>query len=510
MAPANSDDNTKPPYDPILVSIAQYVYHYEITSAHAMAVARLALLDALGCAMETITSGECAPLIGPVVKNCTTHNGFRLPGTAYELDPVKGAFDLGILIRYLDHNDGFTGAEWGHPSGMFPFHVFWLHVTLRSVSDNIGAILAVADYLSRNPSEASSSAPPLTLDTIFIAIIKAYEIQGCLQLANTFNAVGLDHVILVKVASTAISSWLLGLSESQAVDAISQAWIDGHPLRIYRHAPNAGPRKGWAGGDACMRAVHLALLTRAGQTGTPSALSTPRWGFCDALFRGKGIMLAREFASWVIENIFFKIVPAEGHALSAIEAMLMIRRHLIAKGADLVEEIIKINVRTHAGVCLIINKSGLLHNMADRDHCMQYILAVTLLKGDSPEYADYRDDSVWAVDQRVSDLRAKIELFEDKKFSDDYVNPDKRSMASALKVKLKDGSETEEVIVEYPLGNPRNSGTTEAVRIKIEKNLGLMFAHEEVAEILNAVQHRGNMSVRGFVDLLWKGGGETS
>lgn len=467
-------------------------------------MARLALLDAIGCALETITSGECASLVGPVVKNCTVRDGFRLPGTPYELDPAKGAFDLAILIRYLDHNDGFTGAEWGHPSGIllytYPSHIYILIYT----SDNIGAIVAVADYLSRNPSEASSSAPQLTLDTIFIAIIKAYEIQGCLQLANAFNAVGLDHVILVKVASTAVSSWLLGLSESQAIDAISQAWIDGHPLRIYRQAPNVGPRKGWAGGDACMRAVHLTLLTRAGQTGISNALSAPRWGFSDVLFRGKGVILPRELGNWVIENIFFKIVPAEGHALSAIEAMLMLRRHLVAKGTDLVKDVEQINVRTHAGACLIINKSGLLHNAADRDHCMQYMLAVTFLKGDAPEYADYLDDSPWAVDQRVSDLRAKIRLFEDSKFSHDYIS-EKRSMASALKIKFRDGSETEEVLVEYPLGNPRNSGTAEAVRTKVEKNLALMFNHEEVLHILNAVHFRDS-PFRSFMDLLWKGG----
>ena len=336
-------------------------------------------------------------------------------------------------------------------------------------------------------------------------MIKAYEIQGCLQLANAFNAVGLDHVILVKVASTAISSWLFGLSEAQAIDAISQAWIDGHPLRVYRHAPNAGPRKGWAGGDACMRAIHLVLLTRAGQTGTPSALSTPRWGFCDALFRGKDITLIRQFETWVMHNILFKIIPAEGHALSAIEAMLIVRRRLLAQGADLVKDIEKIDVRTHAGACLIINKSGQLHNAADRDHCMQYMLAVTLLKGEALEYAGYHDQSAWAQDQRVSDIRARIELFEDKQFSLDYIDQDKRSMASALSVKLTDGGRIEEVVVEYPVGNPRNPGTTEAVRRKIEKNLGLLFDKKAVENIVNRVQSCDHMPVRDFVDLLWKG-----
>ena len=345
----------------------------------------------------------------------------------------------------------------------------------------------------------------MTLETIIIAIIKSYEVQGCLQLANAFNAVGLDHVILVKVASTAVASWLLGLSQSQATDAISHAWIDGHPLRIYRHAPNTGPRKGWAGGDACMRAVQLAYLTRAGQTGVSGALSTPRWGFCDTFFQGKKIKLEREFGSWVIQNIFFKIVAAEGHALSAIQAILELRQHLISKGTDLVEDIIEITVRTHRGACLIINKSGELHNAADRDHCMQYMLAVTLLKGGFVEFADYRDDSPWAVNPSVSDLRAKIKLVEELQYSKDYLDQDKRSMTSAVGVKHRHSNKIDEVVVEYPLGNVKNPNTVEAVRTKIEENLGLMFDSLGVSKIWDAVQFHNDIAIRDFVDLLWKG-----
>ena len=312
-------------------------------------------------------------------------------------------------------------------------------------------------------------------------------------------------MILVKVASVAVVSWLLGLSESQARDAISQAWMDGHPLRVYRHAPNAGPRKGWAGGDACMRAVRLALLIRAGQPGAPNVLTAPRWGFYDSLFRGERFVLPREYGTWAIEHMFFKIVPAEGHALSAIEAMLTLRPQLIAKGVDFENDIVKIRVRTHAGACLIINKSGELHNAADRDHCMQYMLAVTLLKGELLDSADYNDKSPWASDARVTKLREKMELAEDKQFTIDYHDSDKRSMASGLTVQLIDGSETDEVVVEYPLGNPKSKGTVDAVRAKISRNLGLMFEREEVEKIVDIVQRNDDVPVREFVELLWKG-----
>ena len=371
--------------------------------------------------------------------------------------------------------------------------------------DNIGAILATADWLDRNPLERSASGPFLTLHTILIATIKAYEIQGCLQLLNAFNAVGLDHVILVKVASTAVVSWLLGLTESQALHAISQAWMDGHPLRVYRHAPNAGPRKGWAGGDACMRAVHLALLTRAGQPGAPTVLSVKRWGFNDSLFRGNQVVLARTLGSWVMENIFFKIVPAEGHALSAIEAMLILRSQLIEERRSLEEDILKIKVRTHAGACLIINKSGELHNAADRDHCIQYMLAVVLLKGELLEYADYEDDCQWATDPRIKALRAKIELTEDPQFTTDYHDPEKRSMSSGLTLELIDGTQLGETIVEYPLGNLKTKGTIEGLRAKLYRNLDLVFERSLSERIETAVQCEDDMPVKDFMDLLWKG-----
>lgn len=345
----------------------------------------------------------------------------------------------------------------------------------------------------------------MTVHTILVAIIKVYEIQGCFQISNAFIAVGLDHVILVKVASTAVVSWLLGLNESQAVNAISQACLDGHPLRVYRHGNNTGPRKGWAGGDACMRAVQLALFTRSGQPGALIVLTTPRWGFYDAVFRGTKFLLPQPFGTWVIETTLFKTSPAEAHALSAIEAALIIRRELPVQATDLEKCIRKIKVRTHAAACLIIDKSGLLRNAADRDHCMQYMLAVTFLKGDAPEYVDYSDTSPWATDPRVTSLREKIEILEDEQYTQDYHCLEKRSMASALVVQLDDRHETEEVSVEYPLGSAKHPGTFQAVRAKINKNLRLLL-HDSVAEqLVRTVSSSNDTPVQDIVDMMWKG-----
>lgn len=362
----------------------------------------------------------------------------------------------------------------------------------------------MADWLSRNPGERRPDAAPLTINTVLIAMIKAYEIQGCFQQLNAFNAVGLDHVILVKVASTAVVSWLLGVGEAEALNAVSQAWMDGHPLRAYRHAPNAGPRKGWAGGDACMRAVHLALLSRNGQPGAPTVLSAKRWGFYDSLFRGVEFKIPRKFGSWVMENIFFKIVPAEGHALAAIEAALLLRPELTRRGNSWHEDIEKIRIRTHAGACLIINKSGELHNAADRDHCMQYMIAVVMLKGQLLEYGDYADESPWATDSKVHDIRAKCELVEDAQFTEDYHDSSKRSMASGVTVCLKNGTEVGEVVVEYPLGNPKQAGTAQAVRAKSKKNLNLILEESTSQKVIDSIQKEDDMAVRDFVDMFVK------
>ncbi|KAL8788893.1 MAG: hypothetical protein Q9213_001416 [Squamulea squamosa] len=493
------------PTDHVLTDIARYVYHYEIESSFALARARTALLDALGCAMETLSSGECPAFIGPFVQGCTTRCGFRLPGTAFELDPVKGAFDMAVLIRYLDHNDAFTGEEWGHPSGTAGSESSFASSS-NIAADNIGSILAVADWLSRNPAETSDVTPPLTIQTVLIALVKAYEIQGCFQILNAFNSVGLDHVILVKVASTAVVSWLLGLSESQAVHAISQAWMDGHPLRVYRHGQNTGPRKGWAGGDACMRAVQLALLTRSGQPGALTVLSAPRWGFKDAIFQGREFNFPRSFNSWVVENTIFKLTPVEAHALTAMEAMLKLRRILNEQAVELKDNISKIRVRTHAAACLIIDKSGPLNNAADRDHCMQYILAVTLLKGAQPDSCDFSDASPWAIDPRVEYLCKKIEIVESEQYTRDYLDEGKRSLASAVSVIFENGNRTEEVAIEHPLGSPKHPGTIGAVEAKIHRNLGLVFSRDKVEQIIAAVARKAETTmVHDFVDMLWRG-----
>ena len=472
-------------YDKILVDIADYVFHYKIDSSRAWQHARLALLDSLGCAVETLClSPECLKLIGPIVPGTIVPDGFRLIGTPYQLDPVKGAFDLGTLIRYLDHNDAYPGAEWGHPS------------------DNLGALISTMDWLSRTCASTLSAhvGPPLTLQTLLTAQIKAYEIQGCFQIRNAFNKVGLDHTVLVKVASAALVAWILGLSETQTLATLSQAWQDGHPLRTFRQAPNTGPRKGWAAGDACMRAVHLALLTRAGQPGAPAVLTTPRWGFYEALFRGKEFVLPRPYGTWVMESIFFKLVVAEGHGISAIEAALQLAVAMRDKQLRVEQDIKSVVIRTHGAACTIINKTGPLHNAADRDHCMQYMVAVVLLKGALIEAVDYTDDSAWPTDERVQHLRAKMEIIEDEQFTADYHDQKVRSASSGVTITLQDGSKLDEVVVQYPAGHPYRSDTVSKVQEKFRHNMRLMFEEERAETVFEAVEN-DEMPVHMFVDL---------
>ena len=373
--------------------------------------------------------------------------------------------------------------------------------------DNLGAILAVSDWLNRNPPQVrgrNPTAPPLTVSTLLTALIKAYEIQGLFQILNSFNAIGLDHVILVKVSATAVTCWLLGLSEPETHAALSQVWMDGHPLRTYRHAPNTSPRKGWAGGDACMRAVHLSLLTKAGQPGAPTALTAPRWGFYAATFKNQTFSFHRPFGTWVMENIFFKLIPAEGHAISALEAVLQISRTLADHGLDVDQDIAKVRVRTHAGAILIISKSGELHNAADRDHCMQYMMAVTFLKGSLIEYNDYSDNSPWAEDPRVDRLRTKIELVEDERFSREYLDVDKRSAANGVTVLLQDGRQLDEVVIEYPLGHALRPETVGAVDKKFRKNLKRAFTPWEVERIIQSSENE-DLPIKDFVDNFIRG-----
>ncbi|CCL98845.1 uncharacterized protein FIBRA_00851 [Fibroporia radiculosa] len=432
----SSNDNTRPAYDSVIQSIADYVFDYQVTSAKAWRRARVALLDSLGCAIESLPA--CPSFIGPVVKGTVVPEGFPLPGTKYVLDPLKASFDLGALIRYLDHSDAFPGAEWGHPS------------------DNIGAILPVADWLSREGNVN------ITMRDVLEAIIKAYEIQGCFQFKNAFNKVGIDHVVLVKIAASAVVSKLMGLTREQTNAAITQAFADGQPLRVYRQSPNTSPRKGWAAGDACMRAVHLVLMTKSGQPGYPTVLTAPKWGFYDTSFDGKPFVFPVAFGNTVIESYFIKLVAAEGHAISAVEAALSLSNQLRGR----LDQVRAIRIRTQEAAMTIIDKTGPLHNAADRDHCMRYMVAVTLLKGDWLTTKDYEDDAPWATDPRVDALRAKMTMEEDPQMTLDYHARKQRKCASAVSVTMEDGTLLDEVLVERPIGHPWREDTIDCTKAK--------------------------------------------
>lgn len=486
-------------YDKVLVDITQYVFEYDVVSPLAWKRARIALLDALGCTIETLhASPECVAMLGPIVPGTVTPNGFRLPGTSHQLDPLKGAFDLASTIRYLDHNDAYPGAEWGHPS------------------DSLGALVAISDWLSRSKASGSQAdgvsnantqhqTPPMTLRTLFTAQIKAYEIQGCLQEKNALNAVGLDNTVLVKIASTACVSWLLGLSQSETLAALSQAFQDGHPLRTYRQAPNNGPRKGWAAGDACMRAVMMAFLTSKGQPGAPTVLTAEKWGFYETLFRDKEFVLKRPYESWVMESVGFKLYPVEGHAISACEASLKIVDAMNQNSILAEYDIESVRIRTQGRAFTVVNKQGPLRNAADRGHSIQYVVAVILLKGAIIDTMDYMDDSPWASDPRVHALRNKISVVEDSGFTEDYRNPKKRSCANAIQVSIKGWQNViPEVVVEYPLGHPVRQDTLEQVAVKFKRNMSLAFGVEKTEEVLKAVE-QDDMAVRDFVDLFWLG-----
>jgi len=465
-----SNGTPSPVYDEIIQSITEYVFDYEITSPLAWKRARVALLDSMACAIEGIPA--CASFIGPFMKGAVVPNGFPLPGTSYLLDPLKAVFDLGALIRYLDHSDANLGAEWGHPS------------------DNIGGILPIADFLSRNGDKT------MTMDKVLEAIIKAYEIQGCFQIKNGFNKVGIDHVILVKVASTAVLSKLMGLTRAQTNDAISHAFVDGQPLRIYRQAPNASPRKGWAGGDACMRAVHLVFMVKSGQPGFPTALTDPRWGFYDASFRGKAFSLPVPFSSKIIETHFFKLAAGEGHGISAVEAALVVSKQLKGK----FHSVRQIKIRTQAAAVIIIDKTGPLRNAADRDHCMRYMVAVTLLKGDYPEAKDYFDESHWANNPSVDELRGKITMEEDPQMTRDYHNPNREKLANGITVIMEDGTILDEVLIEPPMGHPKREDTIPLVRTKFTKLSKTVLKDPARVWDETMKEDLANVQVRDWVD----------
>lgn len=421
----SSPTNERPAFDELLTEIAEYVQREDVGSEEAYATARWCLLDSLGCGLLALNYPQCTKLLGPIVPGATLAGGARVPGCSYELDPVQAAFNIGCMIRWLDFNDTWLAAEWGHPS------------------DNLGALLAVADYCNRQRGAR------YTVRDLLQGMIKAYEIQGVLALENSFNRVGLDHVLLVRVASTAVATRLLGGTTDQVTNAISHAWIDGGALRTYRHAPNTGSRKSWAAGDATSRAVRLALVACTGEMGYPSALTAKRWGFQDVLFNGEMIQLAQPLQSYVMENILFKIsFPAEFHAQTAVEAALQLRPAV----KDRLAEIERIDIETQESAVRIIDKTGPLYNPADRDHCLQYMVAVPLIFGDLT--AEHYEDSA-AADPRIDELRAKMRVLENPRYSAEYLDPSKRSIANAVQVYFTDGSSTEKVEVEYPLGHRR-------------------------------------------------------
>tara|TARA_B110000503_G_C7151755_1_gene415528 strand:- start:605 stop:2074 length:1470 start_codon:yes stop_codon:yes gene_type:complete len=469
-------------FDKEIIDIVDYVENYEIKSEVAYETAWNCLLDTLGCGLEALEYDECKKLLGPLVPGTIVTNGVRVPGTNYELDPVQGAFNIGAMIRWLDFNDTWLAAEWGHPS------------------DNLGGILATADWLSR--AAVAAGRPPLKIHDVLTAMIKAHEIQGCIALENSFNKVGLDHVILVKVASTAVVAKMLGLTREQTLNAVSLAWVDGQALRTYRHFPNAGSRKSWAAGDATSRAVRLALIAQTGEMGYPSVLTAKVWGFYDSLFRGNTFKFQRAYGSYVMENILFKIsFPAEFHSQTAVEAAMTINGLMKAAGKS-AADIASVKIRTHEACIRIIDKKGPLGNPADRDHCIQYMVAVPLIFGRLTA-RDYEDDI--ASDPAIDALREKIVCVEDPAFTVDYHDPSKRSIANALTVEFKDGSKFDEIVVEYPIGHALRR--TDGIPLLIEKfkiNLARIFSADQQKQILEVSMDYKKLSqiaVNEYLDL---------
>ena len=478
--------NVRPDADKVLVDIADYVRNYTITSDEAYETARYCLVDTLGCGIEALGYPACTKLLGPVVPGTVVPSGARVPGTQFQLDPVQAAFNIGAMVRWLDFNDTWLAAEWGHPS------------------DNLGGILATADWISR--TRIANGKDPLIMKTVLEAMIKAHEIQGIMALENAFNRVGLDHVVLVKVASAAVCAWLMGGNRDEIINAVSQAFVDGQSLRTYRHAPNTGSRKSWAAGDATSRAVRLALFSLKGEMGIPSVLTARTWGFYDALFGGKSFEFQRPIGTWnsyVMENVLFKITfPAEFHAQTAVEAALAIYEKMKSQGKS-AQDIESVMIRTHSACLRIIDKQGPLANPADRDHCIQYMVAVPLLFGRLTA-ADYEDEV--AADPRIDALRAKIRCVEDREFSRDYLDADKRSIANAVSVQFNDSSRLPEVLVEYPAGHRRRRDEAwPLLREKFATRLAPIFPPPRAAEILDLCLDARRLSatpVHRFVDML--------
>ncbi|WP_026291712.1 2-methylcitrate dehydratase [Marinobacterium rhizophilum] len=487
------DLNERPDYDQVIQDIADYVLDYRIDSAVALDTARNCLMDTLGCALLALRFPECTKHLGPIVEGTLVPNGARVPGTQFRLDPVKAAWDIGCLVRWLDYNDTWLAAEWGHPS------------------DNLGGILAVSDYLSQQ--RMSQGKAPLGMRDVLDAMIRAHEIQGVIALENAFNRVGLDHVLLVRVASTAVVTKLMGGDHETIMAALSQAWVDGAALRTYRHAPNAGSRKSWAAGDASARAVRLADMSMRGEMGIPGALTARQWGFYDVLFSKtnadqrikpqdlRRFSISRPYGTYVMENVLFKVAfPAEFHAQTAVEAAVQL--HPQVRGR--LDQVDRIVIRTHESAIRIISKVGALANAADRDHCLQYMTAVPLIFGNL--LAEHYEDSFHAANPVIDVLRDKMEVIEEPRFSAEYLHADKRSIANAVQVFFVDGSHTAEVIVEYPLGHRRrrNEGIP-LLEDKFRANLATRFPAarcERIFALCKDPAALGAMPVNAFMDLL--------
>ena len=489
---ANVDLNNRPDYDKVLQDIADYVLNYKIESKEALDTARNCLIDTLGCGLLALRFPECTKHLGPVVEGTVVPFGARVPGTSYRLDPVKAAWDIGCMVRWLDYNDTWLAAEWGHPS------------------DNLGGILAVADHLSQK--HLANGVAPLTVRTVLEAMIMAHEIQGVIALENSFNRVGLDHVILVKVASTAVTAKLMGANREQLLSALSHAFADGQALRTYRHAPNAGSRKSWAAGDASSRGVRLADMAMRGEMGIPGVLSARQWGFYDVLFSHtnndlalkpedkRAFSFSRPYGSYVMENVLFKIsFPAEFHAQTACEAAVTLHPQV----RNRLHEIDRIVITTHESAIRIISKVGPLANAADRDHCIQYMTAVPLAFGNL--VAEYYEDDFHKAHPIIDVLRDKMVIVEEPRFTREYLESDKRSIANAVQVFFKDGSSTENVVVEYPIGHRRRR--VEGIPLledKFRANLLTRFTSQRSEEIFALCKDQQKLEatpVNRFVDL---------
>jgi 2-methylcitrate dehydratase len=477
---SREDLNVRHPPDHEIVAIVEYVADYVIESDLAYETACYVLMDAIGCAFLALGSPSCRRLLGPVVPGTVVPLGARVPGTSFVLDPVKCAFDIGILVRWLDYNDTWLAAEWGHPS------------------DNLGGILSIADFVSRQ--KQSLGNPPLTMGDVLTAMIKAHEIQGIMALENSFNRVGLDHVVLVKLATAAVTARLMGGDREEIANAVSQVWVDGQSLRVYRQAPNTGPRKSWAAGDATSRGVWLALISVAGEGGYPSVLTADKWGFYDVSFHGGRFSLSRPYGAYVMENILFKVAfPAEFHGQTAVECALIL--HPLVR--ERLDSILRIVIRTQEPAIRIISKRGPLHNAADRDHCLQYMTAIGLIYGEL-NAGHYSDET--AADPRIDFLREKMEVIEEPCYTRDYLDPAKRSIANAVQIFFADGSHTEKVAVEYPIGHPRRRN--EALPLLVEKcmeNLGDRLSNIQAATFIDLCLDRKrleSMAVNEFMEML--------